>query len=77
MPAEKAIYRPDFVRLFFVHYATITSYSQTGKAEAAAKGEPWSPRVRMNKRSRFVNEETEGTMLHTKAIVSKETRPRF
>lgn len=74
MPAEKAIYRPDFVRLFFVHYATITVYSQTGKPEAISKGEAWSPRARMNKRARFVDEATEGTMLHTKALVSKETR---
>lgn len=74
MPAEKAIYRPDFVRLFFVHYATMTVYTQTGKLEAMAKGESWAQRVRINKRSRFVNEETEGTMLHTKAVVPKETR---
>jgi len=73
MPAEKAIYRPDFVVLFFVHYATATVLSQMGKPEAQNLGINWNRRYRVAN-LRYVDEEGEGTMLHTKAIVEKEIR---
>lgn len=73
MPAEKAIYRTDYVILFFVHYATITTRSQMGKPETEAKGRRFLTRYRPQTHTRFTNEETEGTMLHSKAVVQKET----
>lgn len=73
MPAEKAIYRPDFVVLFFVHYATVTVLSQMGKADLENSGKKWLRRYKVTS-LRYVDEETEGTMLHTKAIVEKEVR---
>jgi hypothetical protein len=73
MPAEKAIYRPDFVVLFFVHDATDTVLSQMGKAELESLGKKWNRRYKVTS-LRYVDEETEGTMLHTKAIVEKEIR---
>jgi len=57
-----------------VHYATVTTLSATGKPEAAAKGEKWRPRYNTRQHARFVNETVEATMLHTKAIVAKETK---
>ncbi len=71
MPAEKAIYRPDFVKLFFVHYATVTTLSQMGKPETEKAGRQYQRRYRAPN-TRYADEETEGTMLHTKAIVEKE-----
>lgn len=44
-----------------------------GKPEAKKKGLEWFTRYNIRKQARFVNEVTEGTMLHTKAIVAKET----
>ena len=67
MPAEKAIYKPDFVKLFFVHYATVTTKSQLGKPETKR----FKTRYKVD-HTRYADEETEGTMLHTKAIVAKD-----
>ena len=72
MPAEKAIYRPDFVILFFVHYATATVRSQIGKPEIERDGGRWDRRYKVKAGMRYADEEKEGTMLHTKAIVQKE-----
>jgi len=74
MPAEKAIYRPDFVILFFVHYATATVRSQMGKPEIEKGGERWDRRYKVKPGMRYADEEKEGTMLHTKAIVQKEIK---
>jgi len=74
MPAEKAIYRPDFVLLFFVHYATATVRSQMGKPETEKSGGRWDRRYKVKPGLRYADEEKEGTMLHTKAIVQKEIR---
>jgi hypothetical protein len=71
MPAEKAIYRPDFVKLFFVHYATVTAKSQLGKPETEKSGGRYNRRYKVSS-TRYADEETEGTMLHTKAIVEKQ-----
>ena len=73
MPAEKAIYKPDFVKLFFVHYATVTADSQIGKPEADSKGLGWKRKWNGKPFIRYSDEGIEGTMLHTKAIVAKET----
>jgi len=72
MPAEKAIYRPDYVSLFFVHYATVTTRSQMGKPETVKLRQAYNPRYRPQKHTAFTDEETQGTMLHTKAIVEQE-----
>lgn len=74
MPAEKAIYRPDYVVLFFVHYATATQRSIMGKPETLKAGKQYVHRYSVRPNLKFVDEETEGTMLHTKAIVEKEIR---
>jgi hypothetical protein len=63
MPAEKAIYRPDFVTLFFVHYATATVQSQIGKPEIERNGERWNRRYKVGPALRYADEEVEGTML--------------
>lgn len=73
MPAEKAIYRPDYVHMHFVHYSTVTSDNKMSEQEAKAINHAWR-RVYKEAHIRYVDEETEATMLHTKAIVEKETR---
>ncbi len=45
-----------------------------GKPETEAKGQAFRHRYRTAIHSKFTNEETEGTMLHSKAIVRSETR---
>ena len=72
MPAEKAIYRPDFVKLFFVHYATVTTLSQMGKPEIEKSGQRFKRKYKFDVGVRYTDEETEATMLHTKAVTSKE-----
>jgi len=72
-PAEKAIYKPEYVLQFFVHYATVTTLSARGKKEANELKERWFTRFNARSHVRFVDETKEATMLHTKAIVTKET----
>ncbi len=45
-----------------------------GKPETEAKGQTYRTRYRPTIHSKFTDEETEGTMLHSKAIVQKETQ---
>ena len=73
MPAEKAIYRTDYVVLFFVHYATATTRSQMGKHETIEKEGSFTRRYKVHDNMRYADEETEATMLHTKAIVEGQT----
>lgn len=74
MPAEKQIYQPDYVKLHFVHYSTITTDSQLSGKEFSElyNGEKMRHRYQ-EKRVRFADEITEGTMLHTKSFVTQET----
>lgn len=72
MPAEKQIYQTDYVKFHFVHYSTMTNISVLSKDETNAKGISFRQRYK-EEHMRFSDEETEATMLHTKAIVQKET----
>mmetsp|Transcript_11453 Transcript_11453/g.16319 ORF Transcript_11453/g.16319 Transcript_11453/m.16319 type:complete len:92 (+) Transcript_11453:3844-4119(+) len=66
MPAEKQVYRADYVKLHFVHYSTVTKLMLMNREETAAFGLPWRQKIAADPLSRFSNETTEGTMLHTK-----------
>ncbi len=59
------IYKPDHVLQFFVHYATVTKVSAMGKPEIEAKGRPFVRRYDPKVHSRYIDEKTEATMLHT------------
>eukprot|EP00546_Thalassionema_frauenfeldii_P003381 CAMPEP_0178935780 /NCGR_PEP_ID=MMETSP0786-20121207/24748_1 /TAXON_ID=186022 /ORGANISM="Thalassionema frauenfeldii, Strain CCMP 1798" /LENGTH=639 /DNA_ID=CAMNT_0020613991 /DNA_START=370 /DNA_END=2286 /DNA_ORIENTATION=+ len=73
MPAEKQFYRPDYVKLHFVHYSTVTTLTLLNKQETIDFGQQWRRNIHADPLSRFGNELTEGTMLHTKAIATQDT----
>ena len=72
MPAEKQIFRTDYVLQHYVHYSTITALSQMNREETEKAGFNFN-KIVPDPQSRFSNEETEVTMLHTKAIATQDT----
>jgi len=76
MAAEKQIYRTDYVLLHFVHYSAITAISVMSEKEvkSANLSKYTYKRRYTDAHTRYTNEATEATMLHTKAIAEKETR---
>jgi hypothetical protein len=71
MPAEKQLYRADYVTQHFIHYSTITQSTNLHYDEYVKKhGEK---RPFPDPLSRFGNEITEGLMLHSKAIARQDT----
>jgi Glycosyltransferase family 92 len=72
MPAEKQIYRTDYVLQHFIHFSTVTLYTVTTPEEVARVGMKWG-RAAPDPLMRFANELTEVTMLHTKAMATQDT----
>ena len=73
MPAEKQIYRPDYVLLHFVHYSTVTKVSQMNEKQAEKVGIKWK-RGYKERDVKVVDEIEEATMLHSKSVVWDQTR---
>lgn len=73
MPAEKQLYRPEYVLQHFVHYSTVTVLSMYNKEETLAAGLVWKNHISVDPLSRFSDETKEGTMLHTKAMATQDT----
>jgi len=74
MPAEKQLYRPDYVKLHFVHYSTITTLSAMNKTEfKKATSSTWHRAMSNDFNARFSDEVQEGTMLHAKAMATQDT----
>jgi hypothetical protein len=73
MPAEKQIYRPDYVTHHFVHYSAVTVLSEKNRTEWQKEGLHWKPRPFPDLRQRFGKEPTEGLMIHTKAVARQDT----
>lgn len=73
MPAEKQIYRPDYVLQHFVHFSTITRFTLLTNAETLLVGMTPATRVAPDPFSRFADELQEVTMLHTKAMATQDT----
>jgi len=71
-PAEKQIYRPDYVLHHFVHYSLATEFSVLNKNDTIKSGFKWNYKA-IDPLSRFSNEGTEALMLHAKAIGPRET----
>lgn len=71
MPAEKQLYRPEYVLQHFVHYSAATVLSEMNKTEYKKQGFGWKGRAFPDARQRFINELTEGLMIHTKAVASQ------
>jgi hypothetical protein len=61
MPAEKQIYRPDYVKQHFIHYSTITENSEMNRQDVEKAGRVWSSKSPFpDPFSRFGDESTEG-----------------
>jgi hypothetical protein len=73
MPAEKQLYRADYVKLHFVHYSTVTLLTLMNEEETKAFGQTWRRKLAADPLSRFGNELNEATMLHAKAIATQDT----
>lgn len=73
MPAEKQIYRPDYVLQHFVHYSVATVQSEKNRAEYVKDGFQWRGRAFPDPRQRFGDELTEALMVHTKAVARQDT----
>ena len=62
MPAEKQIYRADYVKQHFIHYSTITELSEMNKEDFEKTGRDWKETPAFpDPLSRFANEVDEGT----------------
>jgi hypothetical protein len=72
MPAEKQIYRTDYVLQHFIHFSTVTLYTVMTPNELAQAGMKWG-NVAPDPLLRFANELSEVTMLHTKAMATQDT----
>ena len=41
MPAEKQIYRPEYVKHHFIHYSTVTEMSAMNRQDTVNSGHKW------------------------------------
>jgi hypothetical protein len=73
MPAEKQLYRADYVLLHFVHYSAVTQLSMMNRTEYENDGLRWSQRAFPDARQRFGDELNEALMIHTKAVARQDT----
>lgn len=72
IPAEKQIYQPDYVKLHFVHYSTITALSQLSQARLKELGGyRWTQRYK-EPHGRFAAETNDALMLHTKSVAGPD-----
>merc|ERR1711862_755144 len=65
VPAEKQIYRTDYVLLHFIHYSTITT--------EVIKNIKTKTSNYIETKQRYSNELTEATMIHTKTVPYEHT----
>jgi len=71
MPAEKQIYKPEYVKQHFIHYSTVTETTELPEdvyVEKYGKKQAFPDPL-----SRFGDEMNEGLMLHSKAIARQDT----
>jgi hypothetical protein len=72
LPAEKEIYRSDYVLLHFVHYSTVTSVSILSKNETLEAGLRWKDRY--GEGSLETPDELDAAiMLHSKSVTAEDT----
>ena len=71
MPAEKQIYRADYVTQHFIHYSTVTE--STNLDHAAYQQQFGSRRPFPDPKSRFGDEVNEALMIHSKAVARQDT----
>ena len=73
LPAEKEIYRSDYVLLHFVHYSTVTSVSVLSQNETIHAGLKWKDRY--GEGAVETPDELEAAiMLHSKSVTGEDTK---
>ena len=73
MPAEKQLYRPDYVLQHYSHYSSVTVTSDMNRSDFEKAGYNWfKTKAFPDPLSRF-SKENEACMLHTKAVASQDT----
>lgn len=74
MPAEKQLYRPDYVLQHFIHYSSVTVLAQMSRSEFEKAGYAWlKTKLSPDPNSRFSDEVNEATMLHAKSVARQDT----
>jgi hypothetical protein len=71
MPAEKQIYRADYVTQHFVHYSTTTESTNLNYTAYAKQFK--NRRTFPDPKSRFGDEVNEALMIHSKAVARQDT----
>jgi hypothetical protein len=76
--AMKQIYRPSFVLSHFVHYSTVTAdiQSYSGFMERFPDKHPKMYQRGSKSNEMFVDEMTQGALIHARSILPHETRKR-
>jgi hypothetical protein len=81
--AMKQIYRPSFVLSHFVHYSTVTASMATPYIELKKQMKGKEPRMEIHKKAweneqpeRFMDELTEGALVHARSVLPHDTRRR-
>ena len=81
--AMKQIYRPSFVLSHFVHYSTVTAAVAAPYTELKKQANGKEPLMKVNttrwekqQPERFMNELTEGALVHARSVLPHETRRR-
>ena len=72
LPAEKEIYRSDYVLLHFVHYSTVTSVSVLSQNETKEAGFKWKDRYSEGA-IETPDEIDAAIMLHSKSVTHSHT----
>lgn len=73
MPAEKQIFRTDYVLQHFVHFSTVTRFTLLNDSQVFDVKKNPATKVAPDPWSRFADELQEVTMLHTKAMATQDT----
>jgi hypothetical protein len=71
MPAEKQIYRADYVTQHFIHYSTVTESTNLNSEQY--RKEFGGRRPFPDPKSRFGDEVNEALMIHSKAVARQDT----
>jgi hypothetical protein len=71
MPAEKQIYRPDYVTQHFIHYSTVTQSTNLKSGDFTQQFP--HKHTFPDPLSRFADEVEEALMLHSKAVARQDT----
>lgn len=73
VPAEKQIYRTDYVLLHFIHYSVTTTDTMKTLSELNVQDAAWTLQRYQETKERVSDEINEATMIHTKTVPYEHT----